>query len=133
MQTKDHKILAVFLADEMEQTIPHCYKKAFIFGNIEPDRNLFTYLHGLAWGKKFHGHNYENVLLVMKKLFDSLQRRERFGIREYYRLGKLTHYVADAFTFPHNSVFHGNIKKHCKYESILHNQLMHSLQKQKNI
>ena len=37
-----------------------------------------------------------------------------------YLLGKLIHYIADAFTFPHNNVFKGNLVQHCKYENKLH-------------
>jgi iron-sulfur cluster repair protein YtfE (RIC family) len=40
------------------------------------------------------------------------------GITGYYarHLGIVTHYLADYCTFPHNSVFQGSIKDHCKYE-----------------
>lgn len=130
MQTKDHKMLVKFLMAEIEINIPYLYKKAFILGSIEPDRNPFTYLHGLTCGVRFHGHNYENVLSVMNKLFDSLQRQGYSGVWRYYHLGKLTHYVADAFTFPHNRVFCGNLIEHCKYESLLHEKFNDILQKQ---
>lgn len=130
MQTRDHRKLAELLATEMGENVPYCYKKVFILGNIEPDLNPFTYLHGFAWGEKLHGHNYENILLVMRKLFDSVQRQERFGIWRYYHLGKLTHYVADAFTFPHNKKFCGNLKEHRRYEKTLHDQFRNVLQKQ---
>lgn len=80
-----------------------------------------------------HGHNYENVLLVMRRLFDSVQNQERLGMRRYYHLGKLTHYVADAFTFPHNRKFCGDLKEHCRYEKMLHSQFSDVLQKQMGI
>lgn len=133
MQTKDHKMLVKFLIAEMGINIPYLYKKAFILGSIEPDKNPFTYLHGLTCGVKFHGHNYENVLSVMKKLFNSTQKKEHFGVLGYYHLGKLTHYVADAFTFPHNRMFRGNLMEHCKYESLLHEKFSDVLQKRKMI
>ncbi len=131
MQTRDHKMLAELLADEMGQRVPYLYKKALILGSIEPDRNPFTYLHGFTRGEKFHGHNYENILLIMKKLFNSVQKEKSLGFRKYYRLGKLIHYVADAFTFPHNKEFCGNLREHCRYESVLHVQFYDILQKQK--
>ena len=57
MQTRDHKKLAEMFASEMSRKrIPYISKKAFIYGNIEPDKNPFTYLHGMLKGKKFHGH-----------------------------------------------------------------------------
>lgn len=129
MQTRDHKMLAEFLLSEMAWDIPKVYVKVFILGNIEPDKNPFTYLHGMVRGQKFRGHNYENILPVMKKLFYSLRRKKDWGIREYYHLGKLTHYLADAFTFPHNRAFEGSLKEHCKYEKELHERFINMLHK----
>ncbi len=133
MRMKDHKMLAEFLASEIEGSISNIYVKAFVLGNIEPDCNPFTYLHGWLLGRKLHGHNYENILPVMRKMFCSLQKKECFGIQEYYHLGKLIHYVADAFTFPHNQVFEGNLRTHCEYERNLHKKFECMLKKQKNI
>lgn len=127
MQTRDHKMLAEFLVSETEQELPDIYMKAFIFGNIEPDKNLFTYFHGLSKGVKFHGHNYENILPVMEKLFSSLNNKRYWGFKEYYHFGKLIHYVADAFTFPHNKIFKGNLKEHCIYESELHKRFIYMI------
>lgn len=129
MQTKDHKMLAGFLISETGCELPVIYIKAFILGNIESDKNLFTYLHGLTEGVKFHGHNYENILPVMEKLFDSLYSKRYWGTREYYHLGKLLYYVTDAFTFPHNRIFKGNLKEHCRYEKELHKRFVNILQK----
>lgn len=128
MQTRDHKALAEFLVSEIGQELSAIYIKAFILGNIEPDKNLFTYLHGLVRGVKFHGHNYENILPVMEKLFCSLQEKRHWGIREYYHFGKLLHYIADAFTFPHHRIFRGNLREHCRYEKELHKRFLYMLQ-----
>lgn len=130
MQTRDHKKLGKFMLAEMGLNIPYLYQKAFILSSIEPDMNPFTYLHGLTCGEKFHGHNYENVLAVMKKIFHSMQKQKHFGVRKYYYLGKLSHYVADSFTFPHNIIFHGNLKEHCRYERLLHKSFNDMLYKQ---
>lgn len=89
MQTRDHKKLAEMFASEMSRKrIPYICKKAFIYGNIEPDKNPFTYLHGMLKGKKFHGHDYENILPVIKKIFNSTQEKKKWGVREYYHFGK---------------------------------------------
>lgn len=127
MQTRDHKVLAEFLVSEIKQELSTIYIKAFILGNVEPDRNPFTYLHGLVRGVKFHGHNYENILPVMDKLFDSLHGKKHWGAREYYYFGKLLHYVADAFTLPHNRIFKGNLREHCRYEKELHKSFLYTL------
>ena len=133
METKDHKMLARFLLSRTETNIPYIFQKAFILGNIEPDRNPFTYLHGIIHGEKFHGHNYENTILIMRKLFNSLKDKWCFGILEYYHLGKLMHYMADAFTFPHNSVFKKTLKEHCIYERKLHKRFSNMLENQQFI
>ena len=38
---------------------------------------------------------------------------------QYYTLGKLTHYLADAFTYPHNDHFSDSLMDHHRYESDL--------------
>ena len=38
---------------------------------------------------------------------------------QYYTLGKLTHYLADAFTFPHNETYPDSIAAHRRYEDAL--------------
>ena len=120
MRTKDHKLLGTFLLRQEGHALPFLYKAAFLAGNVEPDHNLFTYLHGMFRAKKFHGHNYENIYPVMKKIHTALQAQDSFGIRKYYRLGKLMHYTADAFTYPHNRAFRGSLRQHRRYEHHLH-------------
>ena len=130
MQLRDHRILAVFLIDKMGRSMSFFYRRMFILGSLEPDRKPFTYLHGITKGEKFHGHNYENILPVMRKLFESPQSKNKLGIRDYYRLGKLTHYVADAFTYPHNRIFQGSLLQHCRYEQELHCEFVSALRRQ---
>ncbi len=120
MQTIDHRILAEFLETRFDKNVPDIFRKAFIFGAMEPDLNFFTYFHGWKRGMKMHGHNYENILPVMKSMFLSFENKTGMGIWDYYRLGKLTHYVADSFTYPHNENFTGNLSGHCDYETELH-------------
>lgn len=95
MRMKDHKMLAEFLASEIEGSISNIYVKAFVLGNIEPDCNPFTYLHGWLLGRKLHGHNYENILPVMRKMFCSLQKKECFGIRVFWNTGILSSWEAN--------------------------------------
>ncbi len=79
MQLRDHRILAVFLIDKMGRSMSFFYRRMFILGSLEPDRKPFTYLHGITKGEKFHGHNYENILPVMRKLFESPQSKISWG------------------------------------------------------
>lgn len=133
MKTIDHKILAKYVIKEANVNLPYIYETAFIIGNVEPDKNIFTYLHGIIKGKKFRGHNYNNILPVMRKVFNILKSKERFGINEYYKLGKLMHYIVDSFTFPHNDIFKGSLREHCKYEQELHEEIFNELEHYNNI
>ena len=38
---------------------------------------------------------------------------------QYYTLGKLTHYLADAFTYPHNDNYPESLLEHRRYEDDL--------------
>lgn len=142
MQKKDHLQLAKYLLQNRQSGIPVLCQLAFLYGNIEPDINYLTYLHGFWKYDKFHGHHYENVRPVIDRLLQKLSRRmdpvrkvgsmgemvsvgktDAMGLLDYFRLGKCMHYTADIFTFPHNKEFTGTIKEHCQYEEVLHEHL----------
>lgn len=119
MRKQDHMVLAEHIAKTYGQDIPQAYIRAYLRGNVAPDENPVTYLHGFRYGMKFHGHNYENILPTIKRLYGSLLKKKSLGLIDYYRLGKLSHYTADSFTYPHNAIFPGSIVDHVKYESVL--------------
>lgn len=120
MKMKSHVLLAQYLLS----SIPNChsviYQKAFVFGCIEPDLNIFSYLKGSVTCQKLRGHNYDNSYVYTLRTFKKLQGREKWGLRDYYRFGKLIHYLADAFTYPHNESFTGTLWEHRIYETHLH-------------
>lgn len=37
------------------------------------------------------------------------------------------HYIVDSFTFPHNDIFKGSLREHCKYEQELHEEMFNEL------
>ena len=41
----------------------------------------------------------------------------------YRDLGQISHYLADYFTFPHNTIYPGSLKDHCSYEEKLKRDL----------
>ena len=124
MKTKDHKIMAKHLLNCADIYIAKSLKAAFILGNIEPDRNPFTYLRGSIKNQMLRGHNFDNSYESIVKLVRRIQLHGCTRMRDFYLLGKLTHYVADAFTFPHNKEFTGGLLEHCNYESTLHLYVM---------
>lgn len=127
MTSKSHYYLGLYLlsaelyrAESMEQT-------AFLYGCVEPDLNPGTYLKGSLHEQKLRGHNFPNMLPCIHRLFEKLQCTEPSGVLYFYRLGKLTHYLTDAFTYPHNSVFCGSLKDHTRYEAELEPLFLQSL------
>ena len=121
MRTADHMNLSRYIMDHMDAGASKLQKAAFIFGSIEPDINMLTYFRGSIHGEeKLRGHNYENVMKYMEKLTKKLEKGGMGTVRQSFLLGKLVHYVADSFTYPHNSLFPANLKEHCQYETELH-------------
>ena len=121
MRTADHMNLSRYIMDHMDAGASKLQKAAFIFGSIEPDINMLTYFRGSIHGEeKLRGHNYENVMKYMEKLIKKLEKGRMGTVRQSFILGKLVHYVADSFTYPHNSIFPGTLREHCQYETELH-------------
>lgn len=118
MQASSHLELAYRLLRYFPTASP-VEQAAFLFGSVEPDMNCLTYCKGLMHGTGLHGHNYAQVLPRIRRLARLLDGPERRGVQTYYRLGKLTHYAADAFTFPHNADFQGSLRAHIRYEAQL--------------
>ncbi len=115
MQASSHLELAYQLL-RLFPGIQPVERAAFLFGSVEPDLNALTYLKGIAHGMGLHGHNYAQVLPRIVRLSALLKDRQAWRVQDYYRMGKLVHYVADAFTLPHNTAFQGNLRAHIRYE-----------------
>lgn len=65
---------------------------------------------------------FEDVAETIIRL--SKEQEAKKNRRVYYRnLGQITHYVADYFTFPHNSIYPGTLSEHCSYEERLKKEL----------
>ena len=62
--------------------------------------------------------NEENASRIAK-----LQNRQHWTMWQYYTLGKLTHYLADAFTYPHNENYPESLLEHRHYEDELRQYL----------
>ncbi len=119
MQANSHLELAEYLLSVCAAPTAPAQRAAFLFGSIEPDLNCTTYLKGLLHGSGVHGHNYTQVMPRIERLLDELSGIEKDGVLAWYRLGKLLHFIADAFTFPHNSCFSGGLSEHMRYEAQL--------------
>lgn len=116
MKKISHWLLGKYLIDDVYGLCEHKYERAFLWGCIEPDFNLLTYIKGTKKIQPFRGHNFKSSKKCMQNIIIKLQKSEKWGILEYYRLGKLIHYISDAFTYPHNEIFKDSIKEHRNYE-----------------
>ena len=88
---------------------------AYLYGSIEPDINVMTYLAG---------HGDERVRPYILKKLASLSEKMSWGLLEFYIAGRASHYIVDSFTFPHTKAFKGNIKEHVKWEKKLASVLL---------
>jgi hypothetical protein len=120
MEMKSHVLLAKYLQKQIPDFDSTIYQKVFIFGCIEPDLNMLSYLKGTLKCQKFRGHNYNSSSNCTTHVLEKLQGKRHWSLWEYYRLGKLMHYLSDAFTYPHNDNFTGTLGEHRVYEARLH-------------
>ena len=119
MKSYSHRLMGIAILENMLQAENRLSKQAFLLGCIEPDYNFITYFRGSVKYDTLRGHNYENSFECMRRISDKLIGKRVWGAIEYYRLGKLIHYILDAFTYPHNGIFSGSIMEHREYERVL--------------
>ena len=124
MRGKSHLCLGHYLIEHYMEHLPERYKKAFLVGCIEPDRNPMTYFKGSIRSQWMRGHNYKNADHFMVKLSNRLENKEKFRLLDYYSLGKLIHYTTDAFTYAHNDIFPTDLAEHRVYEVDLQNKFL---------
>lgn len=122
MLKESHKLLGEYLFSHCAGIPKQRYKKLFLWGCVEPDYNYLTYLKGSLKVQPFRGHHYPNGQGRILRLVRRLRRNHRRNILNFYRLGKLMHYVSDAFTYSHNPEFGGRIKGHHSYEKNLNSR-----------
>lgn len=124
---KSHIRLGQYLLVKYMPDLPVHYRKAFLIGCIEPDRNPATYVKGSIRHQWLRGHNYHNAKRFMSRISRRLERKKRLKLFDYYTLGKLIHYTADSFTFVHNDVFSDTLSGHRKYEAKLQRHFINYL------
>ena len=118
MQKRSHKLLASALLQSQQGFAARRYELAFLFGSFQPDCNPLTYLKGSLHGRRLQGHCYPNSRAYVESRIRRLQqRREHWTMWQYYTLGKLTHYLADAYTYPHNPDYPDSMLDHHNYET----------------
>ena len=119
MQKRTHTLLARTLLRSEMGFAARRFELAFLFGSFQPDVNPFSYLKGSLHYNKLKGHNYANSREYINAKIRKLQRRRCWTVWQYYTLGKLTHYLADAYTYPHNEDYPDTMLGHHCYETDL--------------
>ena len=120
MQKRSHKLLASALLQSRQGFDARRFEWAFLFGSFQPDCNPLTYLKGSWRAGTLCGHNFSNSQRFVNRKIQKLQERKaRWTMWQYYTLGKLTHYLADAFTYPHNENYPDSMLCHHQYETDL--------------
>ena len=120
MQSKDHRLLGRELAKKLLINESILKTNLFVLGNVLPDRLPHTYLCRLSEGEKYRGHNFNNTKNKIESYLNELMGKKDLSYKDYVKLGILCHYLADAFTYPHNSIFTDTLKEHVAYEKQLH-------------
>ena len=130
MQKRSHKLLASMLLQSQHGFAARRYELAFLFGSFQPDCNPLSYLKGSLRARKFRGHNFSNSQLYINAHIARLRQCRSWTTWQYYTLGKLTHYLADAFTYPHNENWPNTLMDHHRYETDLRLSLAEHLSRQ---
>ena len=120
MKTADHLLLGQYLLERYGTPQLRRHSRVFLLGCVEPDYNVFSYLRGMRYYEKFHGHNAENSSAFLSSCFEYFDGKMLRSAWDYFRLGTMLHYAADAFTAPHNNFWMGSLSEHCAYEAALH-------------
>lgn len=120
MQKRSHKLLASTLLEDHNGFQRRRFELAFLFGSFQPDCNPLSYLKGSIRSQALRGHNFDNSDRYIASRIDRLRERQKnWTCWQYYTLGKLTHYLADAFTYPHNGNYPDSLIQHRRYEDEL--------------
>ncbi|MBS6397818.1 MAG: zinc dependent phospholipase C family protein [Clostridiales bacterium] len=114
MRKKSHISLAGFLVKGLENDVLSRRWKAFYVGSLLPDcrPSFLTVRHE-------YDETFEMVENKIRRLIEQQGKFQQDSMRFMIDLGQVFHYIADYFTFPHNSHYPGNLKDHCVYEEYL--------------
>ena len=118
MFSKDHRLLGNMLAEQMIKRDSSLATRLFVTGCVFPDHNPWTYIKGTCKGHPLKSHFIFSTRFKIESLLNKLENKSTLRIKDYYILGELVHYTADAFTFSHNDHYIGNMLKHAEYEHI---------------
>lgn len=128
LRKKSHISLAKYIVDHSHNKGLKKHRYAFYIGSILPDiKPSFFY----------RKHEFTGTFPPIQRMIHKLsewntqsgkcfkRRGTTAGVHYYLKLGQVSHYLADYFTFPHNRIYKGGLREHNRYER----DLKHGLKK----
>lgn len=122
MKQRDHRALAYYLRAHFSEQVLLADRRwrLFLMGSVCPDYNPFTYMRGMGKSHGMLGHNLPYSEEYIQKQLIKLQRKGVHSAWDFFRLGRLMHYLADSFTYPHTLSKGIPMELHRAYEWRLH-------------
>lgn len=118
MRKKSHISLAKGVIHGLDINSRINHRLSFYVGSIWPDctPSFLTRRHCIE-------ETFDIFLKRMSKFIIKFNPKRDMGIISTWRMGVVLHYIADYFTFPHNSNYTGSLKEHCAYEEELKHRM----------
>ena len=118
MRKKSHISLAWYLMNSEGMDSLKQHKGSFYMGSILPDcvPSFLVRKHTME-------DSFQILEKEVQKLISHFDPEKGFNCYFCRRLGVITHYISDYFTFPHNAHYPGKLKDHCIYEEALKKSL----------
>ncbi|MCD8104743.1 MAG: zinc dependent phospholipase C family protein [Lachnospiraceae bacterium] len=114
MRKKSYVALSAFLVEELQIKELDLHRKSFCFGSIQPDLNpkmlAEPHEYDVTW---------EKVKGLIQRIESETEEEGCDSSTAWLHAGIVMHYLADYFTFPHNTCFEDGLKGHCRHESEL--------------
>lgn len=119
MQKRSHKLLASALLANVQGFQSRRYElgipAGFLPAGLQPPY-LSERVHPCPTAGRTQLYQFPSLC---SDPLQRLEQKDRWNLWNYYTLCKLTHYVADAFTFPHNEHWPDSLASHHVYETRL--------------
>ncbi len=109
--------LSVKKTDELfpEYKMKGIKKIMFFLGTIEPDLSIIQFVHP---------HFYERSAVYIYSKISEMNRNDKDGFFDEYKLGKMVHYLCDFCCYAHSSGGMGGITDHILYEQKINKYLI---------
>lgn len=104
MRKKSHWHLADYLMRDNERP---AIEFMFKVGSVAPDFMIRSMIRG---------HSYDSTTQRVERRLEKLEEKGCWNLVSAYRLGYVTHYLADYFTAPHNTHGEFGFRDHCSFE-----------------